>query len=267
MLARKFSPLVLCDLFIYKMATAHEEIIETSDKKENRNENVQLFGILSNLHMGTNTDTDTEDTNPEHELFEVVNEHTEVLHVFSPTIKPSHPQVSVIQQDNSPEQDNSPSEENYDYEPPDIPDEILSNSESESTDTPHYILDSSEEEEEEELVPEIRIPLKNYPNDTEYEEDFSNGWLWLEEDTGASYGPFTGNPGLNISPSQKDPLNYFELFFDPSMYTRISSETNNYARQRIQHVTGPLPYFYSIFTQFVLASLHSKYFLSYTYSF
>ena len=266
MLARKFSPFVTCDLFIYKMATAHEEIIETSDKEENRNENVQLFGILSNLHMGTNTDTDTEDTNPEHELFEVVNEHNEVLHVFSPTIKPSHPQVSLIQQDNSPEQDNSPTVENYDYEPPDIPDEILSNSESESTDTPHYILDSSEEEEEEELVPEIRIPLKNYPNDTEHEEDFSNGWLWLEEDTGASYGPFIGNPGLNISPSQKDPLNYFELFFDPSLYTRISSETNNYARQKIQHVTGPLPNFYSIFTRFVLASLHSKYFLSYTYS-
>ena len=80
----------MCDLFIYKMATAHEEILETSDKEENRNENVQLFGILSNLHMGTNTDTDTEDINPEHELFEVVNEHNEVLHVFSPTIKPSH---------------------------------------------------------------------------------------------------------------------------------------------------------------------------------
>ena len=105
---------------------------------------------------------------------------------------------------------------------------MLSNSESESTDTPHYILDSSEEEEEE-LVPEIRIPLKNYPNNTEHEEDFSNGWLWLEEDAGASYGPFTGNPGLNISPSQKDPRNYFKLFFDPAMYTRICSETNNYA--------------------------------------
>ena len=46
--------------------------------------------------MGTNTDTDTEDTNPEHELFEVVNEHNEVLHVFSPTIKPSHPQDNSL---------------------------------------------------------------------------------------------------------------------------------------------------------------------------
>ena len=212
------------------MATGHEEFIQTSDKEEeNINENIEVFGILSHLQLGTNTlFTNTEDTNPEHQLFEVVNEHNEVLHVFSPTIKPSHPQVSVSQLDNSPQQDNSPTNENYDYEPPDMPDEMLSNSESESTHTPHYILDSSEEEEEE-LVPEIRIPSKNYPNDTEHEEDFSNGWLWLEEDTGASYGPFTGNPGLNISPSHKDPRNYFELFFDPAMYTRICSETNNYA--------------------------------------
>ena len=160
-----------CDLFIYKMAAGHEEFIETSDKKEEKiNENEEVFGILSHLQLGTNTlFTNKEDTNPEHQLFEVVNEHNEVLHIFSPTIKPSHPQVSVSQPDNSPQQDNSPTNENYDYEPPDIPDEMLSNSESESTDTPHYILDSSEEEEE--LIPQIRIPLKNYPNDTEHEED------------------------------------------------------------------------------------------------
>ena len=37
-----------------------------------------------------------------------------------------------------------------DYEPPPVPDEMFSNSESELSDTPHYILNSSEEEEEEE---------------------------------------------------------------------------------------------------------------------
>ena len=135
--------------------------------------------------------------------------------------------------------------------PPPVQDEMFSNSESESSDTPDYILDSSEEEEED-LVPQIRIPIKNYPNDTDHEEDFSNGWLWLEEDPGASYGPFTGTPGLNIPPSQKHPRNYFELFFDPAMYTRISSETNNYARQRIQNITGYLLAFYSIFTLLLL---------------
>ena len=135
--------------------------------------------------------------------------------------------------------------------PPPPPDEMFSNLESESSDTPDYILDSSEEEEDE-LVPQMRIPIKNYPNDTDHEEDFSNGWLWIEEDPGASYGPFTGNPGLNIPPSQKDPHNYFELFFDPSMYTWISSETNNYARQRIQHLTGYLLTLYSIFALLLL---------------
>ena len=254
----------MCDLFIYKMAAEHEEFIQTSDKEEeNRNENVGLLGIFSHLQMGTNLLTNTQDTNPQDQLHEVVNEHNEVLHVFS-LMSPSHPHVSVSQQDNSPQQyspqqDNFPTYANYDYQPPGIPDEMFSNSESESTDTPHYIIDSSEEEEE--LVPKIRIPIKNYPNDTEHEEDFSNGWLWIEEDTGASYGPFTGNPGLNISPTEKDPRNYFELFFDPSMYTRIASETNTYARQRIRNITGPLPDFYSIFTRLLLDSLHSKSFL------
>ena len=263
----------MCDLFIYKMAAEHEEFIQTSDKEEeNWNENVGLFGIFSHLQMGTNLLTNTQDTNPQDQLHEVVNEHNEVLHVFSP-MSPSHPHVSVSQQDNSPQQyspqqDNFPTYANYDYQPPGIPDEMFSNSESESTDTPHYIIDSSEEEEEEEeLVPEIRIPIKNYPNDTEHEEDFSNGWLWIEEDTGASYGPFTGNPGLNILPTEKDPRNYFELFFDPSMYTRIASETNTYARQRIRNITGPLPNFYSIFTRLLLDSLHSESFLCNLYFF
>ena len=48
---------------------------------------------------------------------------------------------------------------------------MFSNSESESSDPPDYILDSSEEEP----VMQIRIPIKNYPNNTEHEDDFPNG--------------------------------------------------------------------------------------------
>ena len=70
---------------------------------------------------------------------------------------------------------------------------MFSNWESESSNTPDYILDSSEEEDEE-VMPQIRIPIKNYPEDTEHEDDFPNNWLWIEEDTGPSYDPFTGNP-------------------------------------------------------------------------
>ena len=111
------------------MAAEHEEFVQTSDQEEvNSDENVGLFGMFSHLQMGTNLLTNTQDTNPEDQLYEVVNEHNEVLHVFSPML-PSHHQVNPSQ-------------------PPGIPYEMFSSSESESTDTPHYIIDSSEEEEE-----------------------------------------------------------------------------------------------------------------------
>ena len=249
------------------MAAAYpdRDVIQTSDQEEeNEKEEVKLFGSLSHLQMETGTlFTNTESNNYDNQLFEVINEHNELLHVFSPsTIICQDSAVSV--NNSTSQQTDDATEENCNYDPPPVPDEMFSNSdpppvldemfsnsESESSDTPDYILDSSEEEEDE-LVPQIRIPIKNYPNDTDHEEDFSNGWLWIEEDPGASYGPFTGNPGLNIPPSQKDPHNYFELFFDPSMYTRISSETNNYARQRIQHLTGYLLTLYSIFALLLL---------------
>ena len=50
-------------------------------------------------------------------------------------------------------------------------------------------------------------------------DDFVNNWRWVIEDTGPSYGPFTGMSGMNIPPKKSDPISYFELFFDPAMYT------------------------------------------------
>ena len=68
-----------------------------------------------------------------------------------------------------------------------------------------------------------------------------------------SYGPFTGMPGMNIQPNGLDPLTYFELFFDPAMYTTIAGQTNQYARQWYQTLTGDFPFIildnYSIFTR------------------
>ena len=120
------------------MAVAYPDSIPTSDQEEdNQNKQVELFGILHNLQMETSF-SDTEKTNPDEQLFEVVNEHNEILHVFSPTTI-LHPdsETSVIQLDNAhntyntqPEQNyhhitavqshtNSPAtDENYDYEPP-----------------------------------------------------------------------------------------------------------------------------------------------------
>ena len=85
-------------------------------------------------------------------------------------------------------------------------------------------------------IPQIRVPLENYRRDLENEFDFSNNWMWTEEDPGASYGP--GNPGLNIQPDSNDPIDFFRLFFEDSMFTRIANETNNYARQCIRNRTG-----------------------------
>ena len=154
---------------LLKMASPHQ-YIQTSDKEEeyqqhNENEQVQPFQTLSHLN---NSSTDEY---PEQQLLEVVNEHNETIHMFlNNPIPQVNPEYSVLEVDNN----SHPADETYDYEPPEVPDEIFSNSESESSDCPDYILDSSKEEEKE-LVPEIRIPIKNYPNNTEHEDDFANG--------------------------------------------------------------------------------------------
>ena len=142
--------------------------------------------------------------------------------------------------------ENSSSESETDT--PDTPSEapiaeenMFSSSESES-DTPNYILESSDSEQEEDNIPHIRVPLKNYSRDMEDPDDFVNNWRWVIEDTGPSYGPFTGMPGMNIPPKKSDPISYFELFFDPAMYTRIAGETNQYANQRYQKFSGDLPF-------------------------
>ena len=168
------------------MASPHVvEIVQTSDQEEqNENEHVQPSGNLYQLSMDTDDllyNNDNED--PQTQLFEVVNECNETLHVFSPqniipinqddqtNVAPNpHPPVNVLPLDNS----LSGTDQNYDYEPPPVPDEMFTDSESESNDTPDYILDSSEEEEEE-IILRIRIPIKNYPNDAEHDDDCPNG--------------------------------------------------------------------------------------------
>ena len=188
------------------------------------------------------------------EILEVVNEHNEVLGVVQrsavgeeyQSVLQAEQQDTTDQDDPQPEQEATdqnpiPPDDIHDYDPPPFPDEMFSNADSES-DTPDYYLESSEEDEP--PIPEIRVPLKNHSRDIEHPEDFTHNWLWLEEDTGASYSQFTGTPGLNIRPSQPDPLGYFHLFFEPAMYTRLADQTNQYARQRIQKKTG-----YSIFTR------------------
>ena len=120
-------------------------------------------------------------------------------------------------------------------------DSSSTNEETYSDDSGDFLIQSDEDDEAvDELreIPQIRFPMRNYAMDEEHEEDFAEDRMWVQEDPGASHGPFLGNHGLNIRPDSNRPVDYFHLFFDDAMYTRISNETNTYARQRIQKRSG-----------------------------
>ena len=73
----------------------------------------------------------------------------------------------------------------------------------------------------------------NYKDDIEHPDDFGNGWTWLQADTGATFGPFHGTPGLcSFKTDNLTPWELFGEFFDESMFTHLADETNRYARQR-----------------------------------
>ena len=162
------------------------------------------------------SDNENEDES-ESGLLEIVNEHNEVL--------------GIVLSNNNVPYENQVREEN-----------MFSSSESES-DNPNYFVESSDsDDEEEENIRQIKVPLKNYSRDTEHPDDFGNNWLWVIEDMGPSYGPFTGIPGMNIPPNKSDPISYFQLFFDPAMYTRIAGQSNEYANQQIRQFSGDLQF-------------------------
>ena len=170
------------------------------------------------------------DNESESGLLEIVNEHNESESGLLETVNEHNEVLGVVLSNNQPP-----------CEPPLREENMFSSSESES-ETPNYFVEASDSEQEEENIPHIRVPLKNYSRDTEDPDDFVNNWLWVFEDTGPSYGPFTGIPGMNILPNKIDPISYFELFFDPAMYIRIAGQTNEYANQRIQKLSGDLPF-------------------------
>ena len=200
-------------------------------------------------------------------IYEIVNEHNEPLMVFggigtteeevstasdividTPTGTESqngqtNSQNNVSQAQASLSNDQTPSNDVYNFnenvDPPPFLDGYASSSDDDNrseNDQIDYLLESDDSDDDEQGVgdiPPIRIPLQNYGRDLENENDVSYNWMWTGEDPGASYGPFNGNPGLNIQPDSNDPIDFFRLFFEDSMFTRIANETNNYARQCI----------------------------------
>ena len=83
------------------------------------------------------------------------------------------------------------------------------------------------------IISGVRYPMVNFNHDIDYEEDFE--WNWVETDPGASYGPFTGTPGLRIfQTTNLQPKDFFSELFQYQMYQLMADETNRYANNRIQ---------------------------------
>ena len=104
-------------------------------------------------------------------LLEIVNEHNEVLGVVLSHTEPCR-EAPIAEENSSSEsetdpnevpiaEENSSSESETPNEAPIAEENMFSSSESE-TDTPNYILESSDSEQEQDNIPHIRVPLKNY---------------------------------------------------------------------------------------------------------
>ena len=113
-------------------------------------------------------------------------------------------------------------------------DNTLSSQESTCDETETYeIIDELLNEDNEPTTP--AIPIVNYVGDIENADDYANGWEWQLEDKGSSCGPCIFDSKLNIQLIGNQPETFFEALFDTSMWTTLSQETNNYARQSIDN--------------------------------
>ena len=76
--------------------------------------------------------------------------------------------------------------------------------------------------------------MVNFPWDTEHEEDFEIGWLWLEEDPGPMIAPYTGFRQCLLDPTKNNPEHFFEALFTSQMFTIMAEEMNKYANRKAQ---------------------------------
>ena len=190
--------------------------------------NMEEVSTVLNIVIDTRTDTESE------------NWHGNSTGTSSQN-NPSQEQASLS--NHNPVQSNDVYNFNESFELPPFPDGFASSSDDNNdseNDQIDYLLESDDNNNDEGVgeMPQIRVQLENYQWDLENKNNFSNNWMWMEVDPGTSYGPFNGNPGLNIQPNSNDPIDFFRLFFKDSMFTRIANETNNYARQCIWKRTG-----------------------------
>ena len=80
--------------------------------------------------------------------------------------------------------------------------------------------------------------IVNCEGDTELQEDLDNGWHRITHDVPANNPQFMDTPGLNFETNSRKPEVFFNQLFDNRMFTIMSEETNNYARQQIKRIMG-----------------------------
>ena len=183
------------------------------------------------------------DEDEEFNLLTVVNEHSEVLGLIENDRDRELPNSNI---DDRGDRESNLLNSNIDDSDTEYPgsegDNVDENDSDGEQDHQHYIVQEDESNDDnndiENNVPLPQVQLVNFNGDVEHEEDFGNGWEWTETDPGSSCGPLIGQPGLLIQPASRTPEGFFNLLFDPSMWTLLAQQTNIYARQRIQQLHG-----------------------------
>ena len=106
--------------------------------------------------------------------------------------------------------------------------------------------------------PEMEVPDIDSSSNNDNEEEnsrsksstinfnFANHWVWEIQDTGTSFAPFTGTPGLFLDPLDTKPVDFFNLLFENQMYKLIACETNKYAESKMQGKFSILHKFISV---------------------
>ena len=68
---------------------------------------------------------------------------------------------------------------------------------------------------------EPSMSIENYIGDINNLDDFANHWVWQIQDTGASFTPFTGTPGLLLDPPNTKPADFFNLLLKTRCMNRL----------------------------------------------
>ena len=182
----------------------------------------------------------------EGETIEITNEHNQVIgHLLGklPALQDSDKDESFQESDgddssqSSQNQVSSPSPVNDNESNVEVPDFPSDYSESDDNAEDYYDI-LTDDENEPQPIEHVTVPCVNFANDTEHPNDFGDGWLWQEKDTGSSCGPFMSRASLNLDKNKRNPEDFFEALFDESMWSKMAIETNIYAQENRQKKYG-----------------------------